>query len=95
MFESFTLVGIGWLMLVLCAVRAGLSRSWRERIDAGRVQLDARPARPDSLLRRGQTLVWRRPPWDEQSTGACDPPRSSTHRSHRRAAGSGGASWRT
>lgn len=35
MFESFTLVGIGWMMLVLCAVRAGLSRSWRERIDAG------------------------------------------------------------
>lgn len=33
MFESFTLVGIGWMMLVLCAVRAGLSRSWRERID--------------------------------------------------------------
>lgn len=35
MFESFTLAGIGWMMLVLCAVRAGLSRSWRERIDAG------------------------------------------------------------
>lgn len=34
MFESFTLVGIGWMMLVLCAVRAGFSRSWRERIDA-------------------------------------------------------------
>lgn len=34
MFESFTLVGIGWVMLVLCAVRAGQSRSWRERIDA-------------------------------------------------------------
>lgn len=34
MFESFTLVGIGWMMLVLCAVRAGMSRSWRERIDA-------------------------------------------------------------
>ncbi|MCW3493769.1 O-antigen ligase family protein [Microbacterium sp. SSM24] len=34
MFESFTLVGIGWMMLVLCAVRAGQSRSWRERIDA-------------------------------------------------------------
>jgi exopolysaccharide production protein ExoQ len=33
-FESFTLVGIGWMMLVLCAVRAGQSRSWRERIDA-------------------------------------------------------------
>ncbi|WP_249353810.1 O-antigen ligase family protein [Microbacterium sp. 2FI] len=33
MFESFTLTGIGWLMLVLCAVRAGQSRSWRDRID--------------------------------------------------------------
>lgn len=35
MFESFTLTGFGWLLLVLCAVRAGQSRSWRERIDAG------------------------------------------------------------
>jgi O-antigen ligase len=35
MFESFTLSGLGWMMLVLCAVRAGQSRSWRERIDAG------------------------------------------------------------
>lgn len=33
-FESFALYGFGWLMLVLCAVRAGQSRSWRERIDA-------------------------------------------------------------
>ncbi|WP_194397806.1 O-antigen ligase family protein [Microbacterium atlanticum] len=35
MFESFTLTGLGWLMLVLCAVRAGQSRSWRERLDSG------------------------------------------------------------
>ncbi|MDW4573357.1 O-antigen ligase family protein [Microbacterium sp. M3] len=35
MFESFTLTGLGWLMLVLCAVRAGQSRSWREKIDNG------------------------------------------------------------
>ncbi|WP_345801901.1 O-antigen ligase family protein [Microbacterium sp. AZCO] len=34
MFESFTLSGLGWLLLVLCAVRAGQSRSWRERMDA-------------------------------------------------------------
>lgn len=34
MFESFTLAGAGWLMLVLCTLRAGQSRSWRERIDA-------------------------------------------------------------
>lgn len=32
MFESFTLFGFGWLLLVVCAVRAGQSRSWRERI---------------------------------------------------------------
>lgn len=35
MFESFTLTGLGWMMLVLCAVRAGQSRSWRERIGGG------------------------------------------------------------
>ncbi|MFB7250244.1 O-antigen ligase family protein [Microbacterium sp. NPDC056234] len=34
MFESFTLSDLGWFMLVLCALRAGQSRSWRENIDA-------------------------------------------------------------
>ena len=34
MFESFTIVDAGWFMLVLCALRAGQSRSWRENIDA-------------------------------------------------------------
>lgn len=33
LFESFTLSGPGWLLLTLCAVRAGQSRSWRERLD--------------------------------------------------------------
>lgn len=33
MFESFTLVGAGWLLLVLCALRAGQTRSWRQNID--------------------------------------------------------------
>ena len=33
-FESFTLVNAGWFLLVLCALRAGQSRSWRENIDA-------------------------------------------------------------
>lgn len=32
-FESFTLTGAGWLLLALCAVRAGQSRSWREQLD--------------------------------------------------------------
>lgn len=34
MFESFALTGSGWVLLVICAVRAGHSRSWRERVDA-------------------------------------------------------------
>jgi hypothetical protein len=47
MFESFTLFGFGWLLLVLCAVRAGQSRSWRERIDA-------RAGGPDALPTAGR-----------------------------------------
>lgn len=31
-FESFALSGVGWMLLVLCAVRAGQSRGWRERL---------------------------------------------------------------
>lgn len=34
MFESFTLSGFGWLLLVVCAVRAGQSRSWRDRLES-------------------------------------------------------------
>ncbi|MEW1706127.1 O-antigen ligase family protein [Microbacterium sp. NPDC089190] len=56
LFESFTLTGPGWLLLALCAVRAGQSRSWRERLeqrmtDAARPATDGRPG-PDG--RRGQ-----------------------------------------
>lgn len=32
LFESFALFGTGWLLLVLCAVRAGQSRSWRDLV---------------------------------------------------------------
>lgn len=31
-FESVALYGVGWMLLVLCAVRAGQSRGWRERL---------------------------------------------------------------
>ena len=34
LFESFVLFGAGLLLLVVCLVRAGQSRSWRERIEA-------------------------------------------------------------
>ncbi len=38
---------------------------WRERIAAEEVELQGRPASVDDLLRAGQLLVWRRPPWIE------------------------------
>jgi 23S rRNA pseudouridine1911/1915/1917 synthase len=41
--------------------------AWEGRIAAGLVLLDSTPAAPDSVLRRGQTLVWRRPGWEEPS----------------------------
>ena len=44
MFESFTLAGPGWMLLVLCVLRAGQSRSWRENIDAA--QTGAVPTLP-------------------------------------------------
>ena len=31
-FESVALFGVGWMLLCLCAVRAGQSRSWRARL---------------------------------------------------------------
>ena len=38
---------------------------WRERIEAGEVDLDGRRAQAGDLLAAGQELVWHRPPWDE------------------------------
>jgi 23S rRNA pseudouridine1911/1915/1917 synthase len=38
---------------------------WRARLSSGEVSLDARLADADDRLRAGQSLVWRRPPWEE------------------------------
>ena len=38
---------------------------WKARIEAGNVLVDAGPSTPDRVLRGGQEIVWRRPPWDE------------------------------
>jgi 23S rRNA pseudouridine1911/1915/1917 synthase len=38
---------------------------WRGRIAAGEVWLEEAAAEAATLLRRGQSLVWRRPPWQE------------------------------
>ena len=44
---------------------------WAANIAAGRVSLDAQPAGPDTLLRRGAELVWQRPPWIEPDAPCC------------------------
>jgi 23S rRNA pseudouridine1911/1915/1917 synthase len=41
------------------------AETWARRIAAGEVSVDGRPAAADAPLRPGQTMVWRRPPWEE------------------------------
>ena len=38
---------------------------WTARIAAGEVLVDGRAVAPSTLLRAGQIVVWRRPPWEE------------------------------
>jgi 23S rRNA pseudouridine1911/1915/1917 synthase len=38
---------------------------WNERIGRGEVLIDNRSAVARDVLRRGQSLAWRRPPWEE------------------------------
>jgi 23S rRNA pseudouridine1911/1915/1917 synthase len=39
--------------------------TWRARIAAGEVRVDGETASEAQVLRTGQSLVWRRPPWEE------------------------------
>ncbi|HJV49662.1 MAG TPA: pseudouridine synthase [Geothrix sp.] len=45
--------------------RLASEAEWSERIAAGQVILEGRPAAPGDLLRAGQRLIWNRPPWVE------------------------------
>jgi len=38
---------------------------WSARIEAGQVLVNSRIAHADTILQKGHTLVWRRPPWRE------------------------------
>lgn len=38
---------------------------WQDRIETGEVLLDGSPIGPGQVLRAGQILVWKRPPWEE------------------------------
>lgn len=44
---------------------------WYERIEMGQVRLQQRRVKPEATLRPGQTLVWRRPPWEEPGVPLC------------------------
>ena len=39
--------------------------TWRTRIAEGEILLDGQAPSPTEALRAGQSLVWRRPPWEE------------------------------
>lgn len=39
--------------------------TWRTRIAAGEILLDGQAPAPADTLRAGQSLIWRRPPWEE------------------------------
>jgi 23S rRNA pseudouridine1911/1915/1917 synthase len=41
------------------------AETWAARVAAGEVSVDGRAAAAAALLLRRQTLVWRRPPWEE------------------------------
>ena len=45
--------------------RHSTEAAWRERIAEGEVRLDGAVALAMDVLRRGQALAWRRPPWEE------------------------------
>jgi 23S rRNA pseudouridine1911/1915/1917 synthase len=45
--------------------RHSSEEAWRTRLAAGEVLLDGRRPDPTDTLRAGQSLVWRRPPWEE------------------------------
>ncbi len=38
---------------------------WQGRLEAGQIFIDGRPVGPGAILKNGQLLLWRRPPWDE------------------------------
>jgi 23S rRNA pseudouridine1911/1915/1917 synthase len=45
--------------------RHSTETDWRDRLENGEIYLDGLKTGPDRVLRRGQWLVWRRPPWNE------------------------------
>lgn len=65
--EQFGVEAHGQTLLAYLSARYRHSTAaeWAARIASGDVLLDEQPALSDSVLRRGGTLLWRRPPWVE------------------------------
>ena len=38
---------------------------WQGRLEAGQIFINERRTEPDAILKHGQLLLWRRPPWEE------------------------------
>jgi 23S rRNA pseudouridine1911/1915/1917 synthase len=53
------------LVYLAARYRHSTEAVWRTRVERGEVRVGDVPARADGLLRRGDVLVWSRPPWDE------------------------------
>jgi 23S rRNA pseudouridine1911/1915/1917 synthase len=53
---------VAWLA---ARYRHSTEAAWRERLAAGAVTIDGEVALATDVLRPGQSLAWRRPPWEE------------------------------
>jgi 23S rRNA pseudouridine1911/1915/1917 synthase len=57
--------GLSVLAYLSSRYRHSSEAAWKDRLDHGAVLLEGVAARSDTVLKTGDWLVWRRPPWDE------------------------------
>jgi len=57
--------GFAVLAYLSRAYRHSSREDWQERIANGEIALDGLETRGDAILKSGQMLIWRRPPWHE------------------------------
>jgi 23S rRNA pseudouridine1911/1915/1917 synthase len=57
--------GLTVLAYLRSRYRHSSSLAWQARIEAGEITVDGARPRASDLVRAGQVLVWRRPPWEE------------------------------
>jgi 23S rRNA pseudouridine1911/1915/1917 synthase len=62
---KYTEVGLTLLDYYTRHYRHSTQEEWRERILSGQILINNQPATPNTLLQKGQTLTYHRPPWQE------------------------------